>query len=291
MADIQFNGNHISINGSITEKDVDYILTCTDPIEWIVFYGYEDSPENLKLLNRFFQSNPHVYMTYVGKDQLQYIPNVQNITFYQFEESLFDELKYVKHVNGIDLKSLKNKIDLSPLLAYKDTLTELYFEKDIKKTSEAVISQLTNLKKVGFISSKFSSFSFLKELPIESFFLYGSRTKDYADLALLSELKHFRLKTNTTWSDFDFLRKLTKLENIDIQYCSAITHFPQLDHLEHLNKVFVDGNKLEGVSELWKLKNCKVYATGKILIKNKTGIWMDNRPKKEIVSNVNKSHC
>jgi hypothetical protein len=280
MADIKFSGNHIHITGSISEEDVDYLITCPDTIRWIQFDQNKKTINDLILLNRFFEAKPHVYLRYVELGELQYTPNVQNVIFNRFQNYYFDDLKYLKHLNGVDFDVLSSKIDLSPLLKYKDTLTELSFQKDIDRKSESIISQLINLKKVGFISSKFTSFHFLKDLPIEHFFLYGSRTNNYADLAGLKKLKTFRLKTNRSWVNFDFLKELPNLVDISLEACSAIIKFPDLSHLQHLNEVIVMGTKLADISELVKLQNCKVYATSKVLIKNKTVFWVDNRPKK-----------
>lgn len=280
MTHIQLYGNHIHIIGSITDEDVDYLITCSDTIRWIQFDQNKKTINDLILLNRFFEAKPHVYLRYVELGELQYTPNVQNVIFNRFQNYYFDDLKYLKYLNGVDFDVLSSKIDLSPLLKYKDTLTELSFEKDIDKKSESIISQLINLTKVSFISSKFTSFHFLKDLPIEHFFLYGSRTNDYADLAGLKKLKTFHLKTNRSWVNFDFLKELPNLVDISLEACSAIIKFPDLTHLQHLNEVIVMGNKLADISELVKLKNCKVYATSKILVKNKTVYWVDNRPKK-----------
>jgi len=273
MMNISFRGNYIEIIDKLEFKNIEYLLSCPKTIEWVQFYNYKPTSDDLKILDSFFESKNNIYLRSVEKGMLQYLPNLSNVMFHRFNPDYFIELKYLKKVSGIDLDTLKAKYDISEIINYKDTLTELSFENDIKKGNEIKIGELSNLKKVAFISSKFESFEFLSGLNLTSFKYYGSRTTNYSDLGKIKSLKHFWLKTNTKWTDFSFIEKLDLLETIELWYCSGITKFPKCNHLENLKRVLAqECNKLEDIEELEKLKNCTVMANGKILTKSKRAI-------------------
>ncbi len=265
---IKFNNKHIDIEQELKSEDITYLLQAPNDIEWLQFVYYEPTINDLKILNDFFKIRPEIYLRGVEKNYLQYLCNVQNVWFSKFDADMFNELNYLNKLTGIDLGILYKKLDITPLLNFKETLTELKFEKDIAKKSINVISQLENLTSVCFLSSKFDSLEFLENLNLTSFRLYGSRTKNYKSLNKLKNLKHFWLKTNTNWEDFSFIENLSQLESIELMYCSGIKKIPKCSHLNNLKKVAIfDCNKLEDITELKKIKKCKISAYGSILRK------------------------
>ncbi len=265
---IKFNNSHIDIQDILKQEDIAYLLQASNDIEWVQFLYYEPTINDLKILNDFFKHRPEIYLRGVEKNYLQYLCNVQKVWFSTFDYDMFGELNYLNKLTGINLGVLYKKLDITPLLNFKETLTELIFEKDIAKKSISIISQLKKLTSVCFLSSKFDSLDFLENLNLTSFRLYGSRIKNYESLNRFKNLKHFWLKTNTNWEDFSFIENLSQLESIELMYCSGIRTFPKCSHLNNLKRVAIfDCNNLEDITELKKLKECKISAYGSILKK------------------------
>lgn len=263
---LEFSGERIFIHSTIDEAILTELKNYEFAVKFISFYNYEPKTEDLKILNEYFKTNKDVFLRFVEKDYLQYLPDLENIEYTKFESSMFDELKHLKKLSRIDFRKLYEKLDLTPLLEYKETLTSLAFEGDLIKNGEQTISQLDNLKEVTFLSSKFKDFNFLSSLKLETFKYFGSRTTKYEDIKNVKTLKHFWLKTNTKWEDFDFLSELENLETIELWYVSSIRHFPKCFHLKNLKKVIaIECNKLENIDELEKLQNCYIRANGKSL--------------------------
>jgi|SRR5690554_1116858 len=260
------NKNSIFIQSSINEFFLTELQNYAYPIEFIGFNESEFGTEDFKILNEYFKKNKNVVLRFVEKGYLEHFPDLENIEYgkTEFDNSMFDELKHLKNLNSIDFRTLGGKLDISPLIEYKNTLKGLAFEGDLTKNGEEIISQLSNLKKVAFISSKFKSFEFLSDLKLEIFKYYGSRTINYEDLVRIKSLKYFWLKTNTKWDNFDFLSELENIETIELHYVSGIQEFPKCSHLKNLKRVIsFDCNNLTNIDELKKLSNCYVHAYGK----------------------------
>ena len=265
MNKLEFSGNRVFIRSTIDKQLLNELQNYEHSIEYIHFFNYEPNVSDLKVLNEYFKINKKVVLRCVEKGYLEYLPDLENIEYLKFDSSQFDELKFLKKLNSLDFRRLYEKLDLTPILEYKDTLTGIAFEGDLVKNGENVISQLTNLKKVTFISSKFNSFEFLSNINLETFRYYGSRTTNYEHIKNIKSLKNFWLKTNTKWEDFDFLSELENLETIELHYVSSIKKFPNCSNLKKLKKVIAfDCNKLADIEELKKL-NCYVHAYGKMI--------------------------
>lgn len=266
MNQINFLGNRVQILSSINEEGITQLREYLHPIDAVLFYNYHPVETDLMQLNTFFKTNKTAYLTGVGKDYLKHLPDLAHVQFSGFTQDMYEELSYLKHVEGVDFKVVNKKIDLSPLALYSESLKSLAFEGDFAKGAADIISQLTYLQKVEFTSSSFPSFEFLQALPLEHFRYYGSRTTNYSHLQSIKSLKHFWLKTNTKWENFDFLSHLENLETVELWYVSGIQRFPVCQHLTNLRRVIAqECNKLSDISELKKLSHSYVRANGNSL--------------------------
>lgn len=273
---LDFRGNYIEIKSSLIENDIDLLLKAPKSIVWLQFYNFAPNESDLKIINDFFKKRPEIFLRSVKPNQLKFLSNVENVWFNTFPEEDFNQLNYLNNLKGVNLGRLNSKIDICPLLQYKDTLTHLAFENDITKKSTNVINDLSMLKSVQFISSKFESFDFLSGLSIEEFKYFGSRTKNYDVLNTLQTLKYFWLKTNTNWEDFSFIENLKNLESIELWYCSGIKKFPKCSHLKNLRLIIANMcNNLEDISELKKLTNCEIQASGSILNNKNEDLYIE----------------
>lgn len=269
---IDITHNRILIKSPIDERSLPQLLSSPQSVESIHFENQDGSPEirtgeNLLVLNEFLKERKNIWICHIKKEDYEYLPDIENISFSEFTDDCHQILSKIKSVKRLRLGKMKWG-DLTPILEYKDTLIDLGFEGDITKSSEDIISQLINLESFCTTSSKFKSLGFLRDLPITYLYIYGSRITDFDDLRYLKDLRHFYLKTNKNWENFDFIEHLNNIEKIEIYFCSGIKKFPKCDHLKKLKKVsLVQCNKLIDVSELQKLTDCSVSAGGNALTK------------------------
>lgn len=256
---------------SITKEDIKELLD-DDRVEMIrPTAGYIPTKSDLKLLNDFFKVRPEVKFRVNATGLLQELPDVQLVLEVVpgcFGKNL-EELRFVKKLRGIRLVEK----DITPLLAYSNTLEKLTLEGKLKKNAETVLSQLLHLRTLNLISTSISSFACIINAPIMSLYVYGNKPSDPSLLRELSELRHIYIKTNSSWTDFEFLTALKKLEFIRLSYCSKITEIPSLDELHNLKYVeFSLCNRLEDIRALWRLPSyCEVLATGKKLSEKRIG--------------------
>lgn len=277
---IDIKVSEVTINSEIDDRALKILLESPKGVERVSFDDLKYvTPENLKIVNEFLKLRKDIWMNMYYPENFKYLTNLENISFTEFTEECIHVLSSIKVVKRLRLGTVKYK-DLTSLLKYNDTLIELGFEGDISRESEDVISKLSKLEIFSTSSSKFRSFGFLKSLNITDLYIYGSRTKEYNDLKNLKQLKRFHLKTNKNWEDFNFIEGLENIEEIEIDYCSAIKRFPKCNHLKKLKRVsLMQCNKLIDVSELQELKNCFVFASGKEL--SKAGINISSNVDKE----------
>lgn len=166
---------------------------------------------------------------------------------------------------GIGFHKPKAGITLSFLEDFNKTLEGLNLQGDYKDLSKT-IPNLKLLKSIWFASTKLPDFTFLENLPIETFGNYGSRVRNYEYLRNLKGLKKIWIKTNSRIENIDFIEDLSNLEEIELLYVSKITKIPRLAHLKKLKKVFIfECNRIEDIEEIRKLKNCSVYASGTMI--------------------------
>lgn len=134
------------------------------------------------------------------------------------------------------------------------------------KNIEETVKQLIKLRKVSMTSINLKNLAFMENLKIEDFYYYDSRVKDWSDLAKVSTIKKFKLKTNTNLDNLDFITGWTNLEELELWYCSGLLRFPNCERLKKLEKIILnDCNKLSEIEELKKLKNIHIRANGKLM--------------------------
>ena len=254
------------ISELISNKDLECIRPCG---------GYVPSEKDLYLLNDFFKKRPDVAFRVTCKGLLRHIPYVQNISE-PVEGCLGEELEDLKYIKCLKSVSLVEK-NIKPLLAHKDELIGLGLEGTINKSSHEILPKLGNLKAFYLDSTTLKSFTYISELPLEKFSLYGHQPSDVLELEKLSELREINIKNNSNWIDFSFLSKLDKLERIKLSYCAKIEFVPSLDELVRLKYIELSNcNRLKDVKALWKLgKGCSVLATGKQLSKERLAYQFD----------------
>lgn len=254
---------------AITEKDIEKLIH-DDQVKLIrPWGGYVPSERDLHLLDVFFKARPDVEFRVTSPGMLKWLPDVQFVSEAiegNFGEKL-EDLQYLRQVRGVCLVEK----DISPLLAYRSTLEKLSLEGRLRKRAEDVLFQLSQLHSLSLISTNLESFACIAEAPLRSLYVYGNKPTDPSLIKELSELREIHIKTNSSWSDFDFLSHLKKLESIQVEYCSKIRKVASLEGLNDLKYVnFSSCNRLEDISALWKLSyHCEVLATGSRLSEEK----------------------
>lgn len=134
---LDFRGNYIEIKSSLIENDIiDLLLKAPKSTVWLQFYNFAPNESDLKIINVFFKKRPEIFLRSVKPNQLKFLSNVENVWFNTFLEEDFNQLNYLNNLKGVNLGRLNSKIDISPLLQYKDTLTHLAFENDISKNQQ-----------------------------------------------------------------------------------------------------------------------------------------------------------
>jgi Leucine-rich repeat (LRR) protein len=257
--------NYAEITSRIDESAISILESATWNLEWIQFDDIEPNTQDLKILNAYFAKHPKVYLRGVEREWLEFLPNLQMINFLKFIPQDIELIKDRKIAGLTFEKESDKKYDFSSLLCFHETLEELSFTGDYKNREET-IKQLFKLRKLYMESVKLNDLSFLENLKIECFYYYGSKIKDWNDLAKVTTMKEFRLKTNNNLENIDFITHWKNLEVLEFWYCSGLLRFPNCEHLTNLKKIILnDCNKLSDIEELKKLKNIHIQANGKMM--------------------------
>lgn len=235
---IEFNGFSAMICSSLTKDSYDLLVKNQNRFSIIAFdHYYEERPFDFVILNKFFELHPEKEFSASKPNMLKRLNNVQKISLSLHNKEdweIFDELYELKKVTSLELGYFSKKYDITKILDFKETLEHLSYEKDAKKGSEKIINQLTNLKSISLSSVKFENFNFLSNLPLEIFFLYGSRTLNCDGLEKITTMKSFMLKNNPKWNNFDFLNAYINLEELRLHYVKNHLNRPNLEHLKKL---------------------------------------------------------
>jgi Leucine-rich repeat (LRR) protein len=257
--------NYAEITSHIDESAISILESAQWQIEWIQFHSMESNVQDLKVLNEYFKRNKGTYLRSIEPDWLEYLPDLQMLNFTDFNSETLETIKDRK-IRGLIFESeYHNKIDLSAVALFKETLEELRIAGNYKNVEETV-KQLQKLHKLSMTSVNLKTLSFLENLKIDDFYYYGSRIKDWTDLANVTTIKRFYLKTNTNLDNLDFITDWTDLEELELWYCSGLLRFPNCENLKKLKKIYAyDCNKLSDIDELKKLKNVHIRANGKLM--------------------------
>lgn len=260
-----------------------------EKLKVVQFSNYKPDEETLKNLNQvLFKIRKDLTLRiYPHSDpnfwsDVSFLNNLPEVQRLNWDSDVFDsfeplyKLKKLVHL-GLGDWQRNHKISLDFLNDFNKTLESINLHGDYKNLVDT-ISTLKLLKNIQFVSTKLENFKFLENLPIENFRNYGSRVKSFEDLKNLKELKKIWIKTNTKIENIDFIEDLYNVEEIELLYVSKITKIPNLGHLKKLKKVFIfECNRLEDIKEIKKLKNCSVYASGKMIegnyYKNESLSW------------------
>lgn len=169
-------------------------------------------------------------------------PNLKGLNL-----NLFDRRDYnfINHLSP-DLEELSLmadtmggaiQFDCKWLLQYK-TLHSLFLGKKAKKNLES-IGQIQGLKKLALRGIKVADFSFLKEIPLESFALLWCGNTDLSELGELKNLRELELWRIMKLEDLNFISSLVNLETLKLQDLKHVTVLPDLSGLEKLKDIQV----------------------------------------------------
>lgn len=254
------SGNCLTIQSQIN-SDV-FNNVCSEKLEIIKYLNYKPNEKDLKIINNYFKTNKKPRLE-VENYHIPFLPEAEKFSMTRYNEEAIDLLKNntVRKLTFWYGPEDKKKLDLTKLLIFKDTLEELCFREGNYKNLEITINGLKNLKALSLEKLKID-FSLIEHDSLEYFFHFGSKTADWSNAANFKKLRHCTIWTNHKIETLDFLQKMTNLEYIELDQCSKITHFPNLEHLKNLRKIVLSGNKrlddsVEVESELKKLKNLK----------------------------------
>ena len=155
------------------------------------------------------------------------------------------------------LKIEKEKLGVKSLTFLEDykhlkTLSVYNISKDI-----SIISQLSSLKEIALCGLKLDNLDFLKPLTnLEYVWLQRSQLKDFGTLRNLKQLKAIKLFRLPKLENINFLEDMKSLQYINLDSCSNITEFPDLQQLKHLRRVFIDTMmRLNNISKIAKAPN------------------------------------
>ena len=244
-------------------------------LEVIQFHDVKPDMQTLYNLNEFvFKSRKDITLRvygYSGSWQdigfLQHLPELERFDWDSDEffsvESLY-KLKKLVHLS-MGFANPKQKLSVAFLADFKNTLDSVSLHGDFKDFLTTV-PKLSAIKTVWLSSMKIKNFDCLAGLPIETLGNYGGRVGSFDSVSQLETLKRVWIKTNATLDKFDFISDLPLLKEIEFYYVSKLVRFPKCDHLQNLVKVIAsDCNRLADISEVLKLKDCKVTLYGKLV--------------------------
>lgn len=168
------------------------------------------------------------------------LPNLKGLRL-----DLFDRRDYnfINHLSP-DLEELSLmadtmggaiQFDCKWLLQYKK-LHSLFLGKKAKKNLES-ISQIPELKKLSLRGIKIADFSFLKEIPLESFALLWCGNTNLSELGELKDLRELELWRIMKLEDLNFISSLVNLETLKLQDLKHVTSLPDLSRLENLRDI------------------------------------------------------
>lgn len=258
--------NYAEITSHIDESAISILESVQWEFEWIQFFSLEPNIQDLKVVNEYFKKHPQVYLRGIEPEWLEFLPDLQMLNFQKLIPETIERIRN-KKVVGLQFEYEPNiKSDFSIISSFQETLEELHITGNYKNIEETV-KQLKRLRKLEMTSVACKTLSFLENLRIDDFYYYGSKIKDWSDLAKVTTIKKFKLKTNTNLENLDFITHWKELEELEFWYCSGLLRFPNCQHLEKLKKVLLyDCNKLSGIEELTKLKNVHIRANGKMML-------------------------
>ena len=196
---------------------------------------------------------------------LQHLPELERFDWESDEflsvKPLY-QLKKLVHL-GMGFANPKQKLSVAFLADFTSTLDSIRLQGDYKDFLTTV-PKLSEIKTVWLSSMKLKGFDCLAGLPIETLGNYGGRVGSFDFVSQLRTLKRVWIKTNATLDKFDFISELPLLQEIERYYVSKLVRFPKCDHLQNLVKVIAsDCNRLVDISEVLKLKKCKIALYGK----------------------------
>lgn len=250
-------------------------LAKIDTLEVIQFHDIKPSKKTLQNLNDlvFKQRKDITLRVYGGRGTwrdigfLRDLPELEKFDWHSDEFASIEPLYALNKLVhfGIGYGNLNKKTSVSFLSDFNKTLTSIYMEGDFKDFT-STIPKISNLSDVCLFSVKLKNFDFLSGLPMKKLANYGGRVGDYDHVAQFKTIKHIWLKTNATLDKFDFISELPMLQVLELYYISKLRKFPNCDQLPKLKEIIAfECNRLSDIEEVKKIKNCKIWMTGKSL--------------------------
>ncbi|GAB2980894.1 hypothetical protein GCM10027049_15630 [Mucilaginibacter puniceus] len=248
-------------------------LAKIDTLEVIQFHDIKPSKKTLQNLNDLvFKQRKDITLRVYGArgtwKNINFLRDLPELEKFDWHSDEFTSMEPLYTLNklvhfGIGYGNLHKKTSVTFLSDFKDTLKSIYMDGDYKDFVTTV-PKLSNLSSIWLMSMKLKNFDFLSGLPIETLANYGGRVGDFSFVSQLKTIKHLWIKTNATLKEFDFISELPELKIIELLYVSKLIRFPKCDHLNNLEKIFAfECNRLVDISEVQKLKNCKIFLSGK----------------------------
>ena len=255
----------------ITYLDAEQLLSMPK-LKVIQFHDIKPDETTLKVLNDIiFKKRKDITLRVYGYPDIwadiSFLNHLPNVERFDWDTAVFGStkplysLKKLVHL-GLGFTQPKPKISLKFVADFKDTLEGLNLEGDFQDIL-TTIPLLDKLKTLWLMSTKLKGFDFLQGLPLETIGNYGGKVESFEFLPNIQTLKKIWIKTNFKIENIDFIEKLLNLEDIELQYVAKITKFPKCDHLKNLKRIFaLECNRLEDISEVKKMKNCKIFISG-----------------------------
>lgn len=221
--------------------------------------------KQLDSINEQLKNDKTILLPEIKNEWVQLLPQLER---FEFRDRNVDES--VELIKNNTVRTLRFKIgpekryDLANLMAFKDTLEELYLDGKYYNI-EIVLNEMKNLKALEAISIKID-FDLIAESPMEYFYYTGSKIKNGNGIRNFNKLKVLGLYSNRSLENIEFLQELKELEELIFLNCSKIKRFPNLSSLRKLKTLIAqDCNRLEDIAEAKKLENVEIHINGRML--------------------------
>jgi len=160
----------------------------------------------------------------------------------------------------------KETFDLTKLLQFSNTLEKLSLRGSNYTNLEKMFNEMPKLTYINVDTQKIDFSLIAENSTIEYLASEGTRTKEWAGITKLKNLKTLHINGNITLDNIDFLTEFENLENLELWNCSKITKIPDLSSLTKLKRISMEMcNRLEDISEVKKLENVKINISGKMI--------------------------
>ena len=186
-------------------------------------------------------------------DQIKFMNELEEISFYRFEPELLEILKVI---NPNNIKSLSIENNLSKgfnvdFISKFYNLKSLHIEGPCKGIEE--IGKLLDLESLVLRSISYSNLDFIGNLTkLWSIDIKLGGIRDFTILSKLPQVKYLELWQIKGLSDISFIAKMTELQNLHLESLVNVTHFPSFEKLKKLRRIKL--MNLKGLNNFDELK-------------------------------------